>query len=161
MPMPIPVATTDRMLGAAAATARTPDPLPPHPWILRPATFARGWAVVLAGLVLLGISLEFARSPRLVPGFLEFDWTHDLLHVVLLGLAVHFGWLAQPKATRTYARVFGIGGLFVAAVGFFPPSAAALHDLTGWHSELGENVVHGALGAWGLVAGFLRTPRPA
>jgi hypothetical protein len=124
--------------------------------LLEPRSFARAWAVVLAALVLAGITLELAGRPALVPGFLEFDWTHDLLHVVLLGLAVHFGWLARPAATRTYARVFGIGGLLVAAIGFIPATAAALHDATAWHSELGENAVHGLLGVWGSIAGFRR-----
>jgi hypothetical protein len=128
--------------------------------LLRPRIFARGWAAVLAGLVLVGIPLELAGRAELLPGLLEFDWTHDLLHVVLLGLAVHFGWLAQPGATRVYARTFGIGGLLVAAIGSVPAAAAAVHAASGWHFELGENVVHAALGAWGTVAGF-RRPAPA
>ena len=124
--------------------------------LLEPRSFARGWAVVLAGLVFVGVTLELVGSPRFIPGFLEFDWTHDLLHVVLLGLAIHFGWFARPIATRTYARVFGIGGLLVATIGSIPATAAAMHDATAWHSELGENVVHALLGAWGTVAGFRR-----
>ena len=125
--------------------------------ILSPRGFARGWAAVLLGLVLVGIPLELASRPALLPGFLEFDWTHDLLHVVLLGLAVHFGWFARPAATRTYARTFGVGGLVVACVGVVPWSAGLVHVATGWHFELGENLVHAALGAWGMVAG-VRSP---
>lgn len=128
--------------------------------LLQPRMFARGWAVVLLGLVLVGIPLGFTEHADLLPGLLEFDWTHDLLHVVLLGLAVHFGWFARSDATRTYARTFGIGGLLVATVGFVPAAAASVHAATGWHFELGENVVHAALGIWGTVAGF-RRPVPA
>jgi hypothetical protein len=126
--------------------------------LLQPRSFARGWAGLLVVLVVAGIALEVAGRPRLVPGFLEFDWPHTLLHVVLLGLAVHFGWFAQAAATRTYAKVFGVGGLVVAATGFIPLAAGAVHEATGWHFELGENLVHGLLGLWGATAGFRRAP---
>jgi hypothetical protein len=128
--------------------------------LLRPASFARGWTAVLVGLVLAGITLELAGLPRLVPGFLEFDWTHDLLHIVLLGMAAYYGWLARPSGARLFARVFGLLGLLVAAMGSIPPFAAAVDELVAWHSEPGENVVHGLLGLWGTVAGF-RSGEPA
>ena len=63
------------------------------------------------------------------------------------------------SSARTYARTFGIGGLVVASVGFVPWGADLVHAATGWHFELGENVVHAALGVWGTVAGF-RSPAP-
>ena len=122
--------------------------------LLRPRAFARGWTAVLAGLVAVGLTLEALGQPRLVPGLLEFDWTHDLLHVVLLALAAYFGWLARPASMRRYAQAFGIGGLVVAVVGFVPAWADAVHAGTGWHFELGENVVHAALGIWGTFSGF-------
>ncbi|HUR24704.1 MAG TPA: hypothetical protein VM327_01665 [Candidatus Thermoplasmatota archaeon] len=126
-------------------------------WFLQPRSFARGWAIVLAGLVVLGIPLELMGNAALLPGFLEFDWTHDLLHVVLLGLAIHFGWFAAPPGTQVYARIFGIGGLLVGATGFTPPLAGSVHHLVGWHFEVGEDLVHTALGLWGSVAGFRRS----
>jgi hypothetical protein len=124
--------------------------------LLRPSSFARGWSVVLAGLVLVGIPLEVIGLPRPIPGFLEFDWTHDLLHVVLLGMAAYYGWLARPAGARGFAQAFGVLGLLVALAGSVPPVAAAIHDLMRWHFEPGENVVHALLGAWGTVAGFSR-----
>ena len=124
--------------------------------LLAPRSFARGWAFLLVALVGLGMTLELVGAPRFLPGFLEFDWTHDALHVVLLGLAVYFGWFAQAGTARRYAQAFGVGGLLVALTGFVLPLADAVHAATGWHFELGENLVHGILGVWGAVAGFRR-----
>jgi hypothetical protein len=124
--------------------------------LLAPKAFARGWAVVLAALVVIGLALQVSGHPRLLPGLLEFDWTHTLLHVVLLGLAAYFGWMAAPTAARTCARVFGVGGLLVALTGLIPPLAGGVHSATGWHFELGEDLLHGAVGIWGAVAGFRR-----
>jgi hypothetical protein len=124
--------------------------------LLHPRSFARGWAALLVVLVVAGVATALAGRPRLLPGFLEFDWTHTALHIVLLGLALYYGWFAQPSSTRTYAQVFGLGGLVVAVVGFVPAAADGVHDATGWHFELGENLVHGLLGVWGTVSGFRR-----
>jgi hypothetical protein len=124
-----------------------------------PRAFARGWAVLLVGLVGGGFVSRAVGRGALVPGFLEFDLVHDLLHVGLLGLALYFGWFAPAPATRIYARTFGFGGLAIALLGVVPATNAMLQDL-GLHLEMGEHVVHALLGIWGLAAGF-SSPRAA
>ena len=118
--------------------------------IMDPAVYWRFSAFALTAVALLGIVLTaMDQADLLGAGFLAFDWSHNILHVVLAGAAFLFGFGNLPaNLVRTFAIVFGFvyGGLGV--LGFF------VADLGVIHLELGENLVHLALGAWGLVAGF-------
>lgn len=124
---------------------------------LDPRFFARGWSVILAVLVAVGLGTEFLSRGHLIPGFLEFDWTHDGLHVGLLALALFMGFRASPRAVQNYAKTVGFGGLALALLGFIPASNQLLVNTFALHLELGENVVHGLLGAWGLACGYRGT----
>lgn len=122
-----------------------------------PRLFARGWAVILVVLVVLGIVLEFTTGGTLLPGLLNFDWTHDILHVGLLALALYMGWRAPFGQVVFYARIYGVAGLALAVAGFIP----AAHDglaVLGLYLEPLENIVHGAIAVWGLASGFWTAP---
>jgi hypothetical protein len=126
-----------------STTARNP--------VMDPTVYWRVSAFALTATALLGIVLNaMGQGTLLGADFLAFDWGHNILHVVLAGAAFLFGFGNLPaNLVRTFTIVFGIvyGGLGV--LGFF------VSDLGGFiHLELGENLIHLLLGAWGLVAGF-------
>ena len=118
--------------------------------MLDPTLYWRISAFALTAVALLGIVLTAMDQAGLLGGaFLAFDWSHNVLHVVLAGAAFLFGFANLPaRLVRSFAIGFGFvyGGLGV--LGFF------VADLGVVHLELGENLVHLALGAWGLIAGF-------
>lgn len=130
------------MVELATPTTRSP--------LVEPGVYWRSTAFALAVVALLGIVLTAMEQADLLgAGFLVFDWSHNVLHVALAGVAFLFGFGALPaRLVRTFAIVFGFvyGGLGL--LGFF------VADLGILHLELGENLVHLALGAWGLVAGL-------
>ena len=108
----------------------------------------------MTAVALLGILLSAMDQEDLLGGgFLAFDWGHNIVHVALACLAFLFGFADLPaRVVRTFAIVFGAvyGGLGL--LGFF------VADLGVLHLELGENLIHLALGLWGLVAGLGSRP---
>ena len=118
--------------------------------ILDPAVYWRLSAFALTAVALLGIVLgAMGQADLLGAGFLAFDWSHTILHVVLAGAAFLFGFGNLPaKLVRTFAIVFGFVYGALGVLGFF------VADLGVIHLELGENLVHLLLGAWGLLAGL-------
>jgi hypothetical protein len=127
---------------ATPATTRNP--------VMDPALYWRVSAFALTAVALLGIVLNAMEQGALLGAdFLAFDWTHNLLHVVLAGAAFLFAFGNLPATlVRTFAIVFGFVYAGLGVLGFF------VADLGPVHLELGENLVHLLLGAWGLVAGF-------
>lgn len=135
-------------------------------------TYAQITGIALAAVAVLGIVLSamgtdgmyglFCNEPSATTcegtaaekSFLGFDWTHNILHVVLAAIALYVGFAATPSLASTYAKVFGIVYLGLGVVGFIQPNLAILH------LELGENLVHVLIGAWGVVAGFMGTTGP-
>lgn len=83
--------------------------------------------------------------------FLGFDWGHNLVHVLLAAIALTVGYTAYSRLARTYAQVFGIVYLALGVFGLF------ISDLFILHLELGENLLHMVIGAWGVAAGFFGT----
>lgn len=86
--------------------------------------------------------------------FLAFDWTHNILHVVLAAVALYVGFGNVSAAMTTmYAKVFGIVYAGLGVAGFFWTgfSTSVLH------LEMGENLVHLVIGLWGVYAGFFGT----
>ena len=118
--------------------------------VMDPTVYWRISAFALTAVALLGIVLNAMDQGALLgANFLAFDWSHNILHVVLAGAAFLFGFGNLPaNLVRTFTIVFGVvyGGLGV--LGFFVTEVGPIH------LELGENLVHLLLGAWGLVAGF-------
>lgn len=125
----------------------------PHndtPTILRTQTYWRISAFALSAVALLGIVMSLATGGKFIPGFLTFDWGHNIVHIVLAGAAFVFGFApVSAKLSRLFAIVFGFVYMGLGLVGFF------IQDLALLHLELGENLVHIVLGVWALAAGFL------
>ena len=115
-----------------------------------PGVYWRFSAFALTVAALLGIVLAaMGQGDLLGRGFLAFDSSHNILHVVLAGAAFLFGFGNLPaRLTRLFAIGFGFVYGALGVLGFF------VADLGVIHLELGENLIHLALGAWGLVAGF-------
>lgn len=109
---------------------------------------------VLLAVAVLGFLLNAIGLGGLLGGFLSFDWAHNAVHLALALLALYLGYAAAPALARTMA--LAVGGVYVvlALVGFLSADAFGIGSLLGLHLEVGENLIHAALGAWGLYAGF-------
>jgi len=120
--------------------------------ILNPTMFWRVSAYALAAVALLGIALNSTGNKDLLgENFLSFDWTHNILHVVLAGAAFLFGYASlASNVTRTFALIFGIVYLALGVVGFITDTVGPIG------LELGENLVHLLIGAWGVAAGTMK-----
>lgn len=109
-----------------------------------------GFAVGTVGV--LGIVLNLIGKPDLLGAdFLAFDWTHNIVHLVLAMSGTFVGFDLGPKFCNLYAKVFGVVYLGLGVLGFMVPALGILH------LELGENVLHVLIGVWGIAAGFLGT----
>lgn len=87
--------------------------------------------------------------------FLLWDGTHNVVHLLLGAVAIYVGFARAPMlAPVAYARVFGVVYTGLALGGFVSGSLFGLGDALGLHLELGENIIHLALGVLGLVVGF-------
>lgn len=140
--------------------------------ITNPKAYAQITGIALAAVALLGIVLSlmgtdgmyglFCNEPTATTctgeasekSFLGFDWTHNIVHVVLAAIALYVGFAAPGNYVATYAKVFGPVYFLLGIVGF----VAA--DLTILHLEIGENLVHLVIGLWGIVAGYMGAPGP-
>lgn len=113
--------------------------------------------VALAAVAALGILLVAIGQPALLgKGFLAFDTTHNLVHVLLAVVALGLGFSSvEASVSKALAKVVGIVYLGLGLVGFVPAVVTGLNGLLGLHLELGENLVHLVLGAWGAYAGFM------
>lgn len=128
--------------------------------VMDPKWYARVTGFALAATALLGIVMEMATDGDFIAGFLEFDWTHDILHVVLAAAAIGAGFAAGGSYAQLYAKIFGVVYTGLAVAGFIAPD---LLSFLGVHLELGENLVHLVIGGWGIVTGFFGAtggPRP-
>lgn len=118
--------------------------------IMNPVLYWRVSAFALTAVALLGIVLNAINEGDLLgKNFLAFDWTHNILHVVLALAAFIFGFAALPgNVVKTFAIIFGFVYAGLGVVGFITDEVGPIG------LELGENLVHLLLGAWALVAGF-------
>lgn len=111
--------------------------------------------VALAAVAALGILLNAIGQGGLLGGFLSFDWTHNIVHVLLAVVALGIGFsTVEASLSKNLAKVVGIVYLGLGVVGFLPGIVDAVDSLLGLHLELGENLVHLVIGAWGVYAGF-------
>lgn len=115
-------------------------------------------AVALLGIIINAIGGNNAYTPdaAVMESILVFDWTHNVVHVLLAGVAFAFGYTAlkDGKLSKTMAATIGVVYLGLGIFGFVPAVADGLDSLLGLSLEAGENVIHLALGAWGAYAGF-------
>lgn len=132
--------------------------------ILNPKLHAQVVGIALAVLAVLGIILSLVgdggqfgffcqdgvtcQGEAVEKSFLGFDWGHNLVHVLLAAIALTVGFTTYSSMARTYAQVFGIVYLALGVLGLF------VGDLFVLHLELGENLLHMLIGAWGIAAGF-------
>ncbi len=121
--------------------------------IINPVMYWRVSAIALGAVALLGIILNsIGQAELLGANFLAFDWTHNVVHVLLAAVAAVFGFANLGAGlTKTMAIVFGFVYAGLGIVGFI---AGDVLGVIGLHLELGENLVHVLLGAWALTAGF-------
>ncbi len=121
--------------------------------IMNPVLYWRVSAFALTATALLGIVLNAIDQGTLLGAdFLAFDWTHNILHVVLALAAFVFGFAnLSGTVVKAFAIIFGFVYLGLGVVGFVIGNAQSLGPIT---LELGENLVHVLLGGWALVAGF-------
>lgn len=112
-------------------------------------------APVLLAVAVLGMLLNAIGLGGLLGGFLSFDWTHNAVHLLLAALAFYFGYGSADLGLGR-AVAIAVGGVYAAlgVVGFLSAGVFGLGDVLGLHLELGENLIHLALGGWALFAGF-------
>lgn len=120
--------------------------------VLNTRMYAKITGIVFAVVALLGIILNAIGNPDLLgANFLAFDWTHNILHVVLAAAGLYVGFAGTDALCTLYARAFGIVYVLLGITGFFWTGVST----TMLHLELGENLLHILVGAWGCAAGFL------
>lgn len=122
--------------------------------ILNPRTYWRVSAFALTAVALLGIVVNAITGEVAgIPGFLEFDWAHNILHVVLAAAAFIFGFGNIPgRVSKVFAIIFGFVYMGLGILGLTMGLTGDVLGIIGL--ELGENLVHVLLGAWALAAGF-------
>lgn len=133
----------------ATATTGTGNP------IADVTTFWRISGVAVAAVAVLGIVLNAVDNGNLLGSFLTFDWTHNIVHVVLAAIALVMGFATVAMNTsKMVAKVFGAVYLLLGVAGFISAGLFGLGDAIGLELEIGENLVHLVIGAWGLYAGM-------
>lgn len=114
-------------------------------------------AVAVLGIVvnLIGGNNAYIPDVEFMTSVLVFDWTHNVVHVLLATLAgaFAFGNFSEGLSANV-AKTIGVVYLTLGLLGFVPAVATTLDSLLGLSLEAGENVIHLALGAWGAYAGF-------
>lgn len=126
--------------------------------ILDGRMYARVTGIALAAVALLGILLNATGQENLLgENFLAFDWTHNIVHVVLAAVALYVGFMAPMNLITLYCKVFGIVYAGLGVVGFIPAVVDGLETALALHLEIGENLIHLVIGAWGIAAGFFGT----
>src|SRR5688572_23348637 len=102
--------------------------------ILNTRMYARITGIAVGAVALLGIILNAMNNGELLGAdFLAFDWTHNIVHVVLAAVGLYIGFAGTDALCTLYARVFGIVYTLLGVTGFF------VADLGILHLELGEN----------------------
>lgn len=114
-------------------------------------------AVALLGITVNALGGNYAYTPDIgfMESFLVFDWTHNILHVALAGLALAFGFGSFNRSlSLNMAKIIGITYIGLGVLGFVPAVTELLDTLLALRLEAGENLIHLTLGAWGAYAGF-------
>lgn len=117
--------------------------------------YCRVSGVALAALAALGFLLVAVGMGGLLDGFLAFDTAHNVLHALLAAITIGLGF-GEPRVVPSKAAARALGGAYaaLALAGFISGSLFGAGPPLGLHLEVGENLVHLVLGAWGLYAGF-------
>ena len=100
----------------------------------------------VTGIVLLGLGALGIMGIGL-PGLIMVNGTNQIIGDLILGaLGVYAGFRDHSKE-EMYARVFGVVVLLLGIGGFVLPGLI--------HMDMGSNVLHIALGAWGVYLGYI------
>lgn len=123
--------------------------------ILNPGLVWRVTAFVLAAVALLGVILNAVGDGKQLSfgnTFLNFTWTHNILHIVLALAAFVFGFSSlSGNVVKTFAIIFGIVYLALGVTGFFAFKAPA-DTMLSLTPTL--NIIHIVLGGWYATAGL-------
>lgn len=114
-------------------------------------------AVAALGIVVnaLGGNNAYIPNVEAMESILVFDWTHNVLHVVLAAVAGLFGWGSfSQTVSANAAKIVGVTYVALGVLGFVPAVVDALDSLLALNLEAGENLIHLTLGTWGAYAGF-------
>lgn len=125
--------------------------------VLNPVLYWRVTALLLTAVAIAGVLWNGITQENNVGmgNFLRFDWTHNIVHIVLAGAAFIFGFANLPgRVVKTFAIVFGVVYTGLGILGFIQPVVDGLDDALVLHLEVGENLVHLLIGAWALASGF-------
>ncbi len=135
------------------ATSRTKEP---GNVLANARLYWRISAPVVAAVAVLGVALSASgNGDALGVSVLAFDWAHNVVHLAIAAVGLYLGYATVDYAlARNGARAFGVVYLALAVLGFASAGLFGIGDLVGLHLELGENVIHLALGAWAAYAGF-------
>lgn len=123
-----------------------------------------GAVLLVAGIIGFFYSASFGSPGNVdaVLGILDVNAWHNLIHVLSGALGL-LAFSAGPRASRTYALVFGVIYLVVAIWGFIIGSHESILGFVPINTE--DNVLHLILGVLGLGAYAaspeLETTRPA
>ncbi|MGC1165949.1 MAG: DUF4383 domain-containing protein [Solirubrobacterales bacterium] len=112
-----------------------------------------GGVLVVAGLIGFFYSSSFGSpgSVDAVFGVLDVNAWHNLVHILTGALGV-LAFLSGPRASRTYALVFGAVYIVVAIWGFIIGGGESILGFIPVNQE--DNVLHVILGVLGIGAGL-------
>lgn len=130
------------------------QPTPAHSGTAAAKLYWKITAPALVAVAALGFVLNLVGAGAFLPRFLEFDVAHNIVHLLLAGVGLYLAFGATGALAKTMAKVVGIVYLGLAAVGFLSSTVFGIGSLLGLHLELGENLLHLALGSWAAYAGF-------
>jgi Domain of unknown function (DUF4383) len=118
-----------------------------------------GAVLLVAGIIGFFYSASFGSpgSTDAVLGILEVNAWHNLVHILsgVLGLAA---FASGPRASRTYALVFGVVYLVVAIWGFIIGSQESILGFLPVNTE--DSILHLILGVLGVGAYAASDPEP-
>ena len=119
-----------------------------------------GAVLLVAGIIGFFYSASFGSPGNVdaVLGILAVNAWHNLVHILsgVLGLAA---FASGPRASRTYALVFGVVYILVAIWGFIIGSGESILGFLPVNTE--DNILHVLIGVAGLGAGFATPSEPA
>lgn len=127
------------------------------PTILEPVIYFRISAFVLAAVALLGFVLNATNNGTALSygnTFLNFTWSHDVVHLVLAAAAFLFGFASLPGNTvKLFAIIFGVVYLALGVAGFFVWNNPSSTDFGFLALTPALNVIHILLGGYAITAG--------
>lgn len=139
--------------------ARNQPALETGPALLRPVVYFRISAFALLAVALLGLVMNliegnYSNALGFGDTFLNFTYSHDVLHFVLAAAAFTLGFAnVSPSLVKGAAILFGAVYLALGIAGFFVFNAP--HDTSFLALTPALNAVHILLGGYALTSGLM------